>query len=559
MGVTEVGRTKAYRQNLNAYVKSVREKTVHCWLLKQTQGRFGVALQEAILLADKAATYLSDVQGVNLGHQFWMDLYPVEPIHSSSDHSNAYCCPVRLTAFSHDELDILVTGGLRAMQNNRIFRLLEEAAYQGACLSYQQLCMLTTITAKSIRERLIPLWAEGIRLPVRGTDKRHRVSGRLRPAHAIEQHLAGTSVEKLKTTLCFSDQQWKTWVSQFLSICMDRHQIDLMGGTPKLLADEYRRLYASVQGTTALRDFSDSFLFLVPNSTTKRKSHGDLFDQELAINHGFSPAKRTLYLQMLSDVEKFLQNLSIPANSIVYFATSDSQKPGQPLEECDLKPAVITWWDHDDLSCTDKDSTASLKWRKMCRFSSMASNCATYLTQYDLAFLLAVHPGVIQKAIKEHPNVLLPLRGNMVDIGPGVSHAEKIISLYLQGYTETQIVYRTGHTYSSIENYLLAFSKVVAMIDRGLPLPLIRQTIGCSLHLVEKHAELYERFNTPDYQFSLMQIRRAFDKHSSPESKKKRQKRGGPYGTVKKKESPLRFSGRKRPCLFTAERSCFAL
>lgn len=205
MGVTEVGRTKAYRQNLNAYVKSVREKTVHCWLLKQTQDRFGVALQEAILLADKAATYLSDVQGVNLGHQFWMDLYPVEPIHSSSDHSDAYCRPVRLTAFSHDELDILVTGGLRAMQNNRIFRLLEEAAYQGACLSYQQLCMLTTITAKSIRERLIPLWAEGIHLPVRGTDKRHRVSGRLRPAHAIEQHLAGTSVEKLKITLCIMD------------------------------------------------------------------------------------------------------------------------------------------------------------------------------------------------------------------------------------------------------------------------------------------------------------------------------------------------------------------
>ncbi len=68
------------------------------------------------------------------------------------------------------------------------------------------------------------------------------------------------------------------------------------------------------------------------------------------------------------------------------------------------------------------------------------------------------------------------------------------------------------------------------MLDRGLLLPLVRQTIGCSFHLVEKHAKLYEKYNTPDHQFALMQIRRVFERQSLPDSKKT-SKRGTPYGT----------------------------
>ncbi len=73
-----MGRNKAYRQNLNAYVKSVSEKTVHSWLVKQTQHRFGVALQEAMLVSDKAVSYLSGLLGINLGNQFIIDLPSAE-------------------------------------------------------------------------------------------------------------------------------------------------------------------------------------------------------------------------------------------------------------------------------------------------------------------------------------------------------------------------------------------------------------------------------------------------------------------------------------------------
>ncbi len=106
-------------------------------------------------------------------------------------------------------------------------------------------------------------------------------------------------------------------------------------------------------------------------------------------------------------------------------------------------------------------------------------------------------------------------------MGPGITHSEKIIELYLQGYTETEILRRTEHTYASIERYLVMFSRVVALKDRNMPLPLIRQTIGCSIKLVEKYARLYEKYNIPDYQFTLMQVRCIFNQNSKTDAKKK--------------------------------------
>lgn len=87
-------------------------------------------------------------------------------------------------------------------------------------------------------------------------------------------------------------------------------------------------------------------------------------------------------------------------------------------------------------------------------------------------------------------------------MGPAPSHAEKIISLYLQGYTETQIKRRTGHNYESIERYIDTFTKVVGLLEKeGLTPAEIRKILSCSRRLVNKYIELYYQFNTAEYQW----------------------------------------------------------
>ena len=145
----------------------------------------------------------------------------------------------------------------------------------------------------------------------------------------------------------------------------------------------------------------------------------------------------------------------------------------------------------------------ALKWVKLLRLSTAAKAQGACLNQADIAFLLGVEVGVIQRLMQANPKVVLPLRGNVMDIGPGLTHVRQIISLYLQGYTETEIKHRTGHSYESIEEYVRAFSTVVTLADRGMPAPLIRQAMRCSAKLVETHLALYREYNRPEYAWRL--------------------------------------------------------
>jgi len=76
------------------------------------------------------------------------------------------------------------------------------------------------------------------------------------------------------------------------------------------------------------------------------------------------------------------------------------------------------------------------------------------LSQPHLAHLLGLAVDAVQESIKKHEEVLLPTRGRVADMGSTLIHAEKIISLYMDGYPETEIKRRTGHSYDSSERYL---------------------------------------------------------------------------------------------------------
>lgn len=98
--------------------------------------------------------------------------------------------------------------------------------------------------------------------------------------------------------------------------------------------------------------------------------------------------------------------------------------------------------------------------------------------------------------------MVLLTRGLVADMGPALSHADKIVRLFMDGYTETEIVRRTGHTYDSIERYLLDFARLVYLAEQVLPLPAIRKVLGFSRRLVEKYLNLYREFSGPDYFFT---------------------------------------------------------
>ncbi|MDH7526511.1 MAG: DUF1670 domain-containing protein, partial [Peptococcaceae bacterium] len=186
---------------------------------------------------------------------------------------------------------------------------------------------------------------------------------------------------------------------------------------------------------------------------------------------------------------------------------------GKKLSECELKAVVLDYVTPEDWELMNRDNAEALKWARLLLLATQARSQGAALNQPDLALLLGLSTKSVQTLLKEHPSVVVPTRGLVADMGPALSHADKIIRLYMDGYTETEIVRRTGHSYESIENYLLDFARVTYLLERGLPVPAIRKVLGCSRRLVEKHVNLYREFSGPDYAFMMAKVRRLAEAH----------------------------------------------
>jgi hypothetical protein len=153
---------------------------------------------------------------------------------------------------------------------------------------------------------------------------------------------------------------------------------------------------------------------------------------------------------------------------------------------------------------------SGLKFERILRYETEARAQGALLTLPDLAVLLGIHVDAIRRKIAAHPEVVVPTRGRIQDIGRGVTHKAQVVEMYLQMHTETEIVERTGHTYESVEAYLREFARVVTLADQGMNPVMIRRVTGRSMSLVNAYLALYRRYDQPDYHFRLSQIRNVF-------------------------------------------------
>lgn len=518
-----MGRPKSFREKVLAHVLSVSAKSRFAWLVAQNRERFGLSSAEAELLAQRADRFLVVTAAGPANEQVVVEL-PIRDCHRRGHRTGTVS--VVLSLFNHDDLMLYQRDGLEALQNARLVRLIEEAYFQGAHFPLATLSLFTNRVAKANRQRLLPLWEAGVRLPVAGQSRRCREKMVfLRATYALQRYLAETPAEVVCRELWYSPVAWHNLTLDFVALgefCRQGAALEDVArrlGLPFELAAEWLTLWqAAVKaGNPVLRRLGDRFgqeLYRFPSPA------GDSvrgFRDELRSWFGFSPAKAEAYLAML---ESFPVTRRRKPGEVVYYAVAAEEPPGKPLHECQLVPVCLPLYEPEDAQYVTADAVMALKWAKLLRLSTAAKAQGACLNQADIAFLLGVEVGVIQRLMQANPKVVLPLRGNVMDIGPGLTHVRQIISLYLQGYTETEIKHRTSHSYESIEEYVRAFSTVVTLADRGMPAPLIRQAMRCSAKLVETHLALYREYNRPEYAWRLELIRNVF--HRTEAAKKNR-------------------------------------
>jgi hypothetical protein len=86
----------------------------------------------------------------------------------------------------------------------------------------------------------------------------------------------------------------------------------------------------------------------------------------------------------------------------------------------------------------------------------------------------------------------IPTRGQVKDIGKGISHKGHIVGDWLAGYTFSEIKQRRRHSLHSIERYCSDFQRIVRLHKHGLSVAEMRQSTGMSERLIKEYLVLYE-------------------------------------------------------------------
>lgn len=187
----------------------------------------------------------------------------------------------------------------------------------------------------------------------------------------------------------------------------------------------------------------------------------------------------------------------VPTQSgeLCYLAVAVTEPPGKPLRSCRKVEVCLELTDPGDLTVLREDGLAAMRRRRIARLARQARIQGALLTVEDLTFIVASSTATVKRDIAwlRDAGEQVPTRGQIRDIGPGVSHKAKIVQLWLWGYQFTDIEARTGHSETSITRYLQDFKQVAALYARDASTAEIRAATGRSARLINEYVALYER------------------------------------------------------------------
>jgi hypothetical protein len=187
----------------------------------------------------------------------------------------------------------------------------------------------------------------------------------------------------------------------------------------------------------------------------------------------------------------------VPARpgELCYLAVAAEEPPGKPIAACRKVQVRLELAAPEDVGVLQDKGLAAMRQGRLARLARQARVQGALLTVEDLAYLTCSSPATIKRDLawlRAHGQVVAT-RGQLRDIGPGLSHKAAVVQLWLWGLQFTEIEQRTGHSEAAIGRYLADFRQIAALHARGATVPEIRAVTGRSAALIAEYVGLYER------------------------------------------------------------------
>jgi len=226
------------------------------------------------------------------------------------------------------------------------------------------------------------------------------------------------------------------------------------------------------------------------------------------------------------------------SGQFVFEAVAIDQPAGRPLEKCKRVKIILTLISFkEDLEVYKSAGSAAKRRQQILRITCEAKEQGGLLTQEDLSLILDTDVRTIRSDIKylKDKGIIAPTRGTYQDIGPGVTHKQKVIELFIEGKEALDIARGLNHSLTAVERYIHTFCRVVYCQRQFRNMLKTAMVIGISVPLANTYWDLHNKYlEVEPYQELLKNIEETGKSY---------------YDTVdwKKKSGPKKNSHIRRP------------
>lgn len=222
-----------------------------------------------------------------------------------------------------------------------------------------------------------------------------------------------------------------------------------------------------------------------------KSSEGE-FLYELENWYELSPKLSSLIL--LSAKECLIRDCQLREGQIEVTVIGIEERAGQVIEKLEKKRVILTIDNGlEDIEILQGFGRIGLRRLKIQRITEEAIDQQGVLSQEDLSKYLSCTVRTIQRDISslKQEGAVVITRGYLHNIGRGQTHKSKIIGMYLDGLTYSEIKLKSRHSIGAIKRYLESFTKVVLSVNRGIyRYKEISLVTGLSVTLVKQYTKL---------------------------------------------------------------------
>ena len=222
-----------------------------------------------------------------------------------------------------------------------------------------------------------------------------------------------------------------------------------------------------------------------------KSSEGELI-WELENSYSLSPKLSSLIMQTAK--ECLLKDYSLREGQIEVTVIGIEERSGQVIEKMEKKKVRLTVDNGiEDIEIQKEYGRIILRQIKIERITDEAIEQGGVLSQEDLSKYLGCTVRTIQRDIKaiKKKGIEVVTRGYLHNIGRGQTHKVKIIGMYLDGKTYSEIKLTARHSVGAIKRYIESFTKVLIARSKGIyAREEISAVTGISEGLVKQYLEL---------------------------------------------------------------------